>query len=158
MRESLPNGIPIHPWNGNRSFRYKVVSIITQAVRMHKNFVHFKYGLCVNKKPFWVNILRSLSQWRETVHLDWINMYRNDFVSKRLVTPQRTTPTWFLTCSQAIVSHIHTLVGFVGVRVDPFLARFKFIQPPVCNAYYPVIVNHTMTRGKITVELDGTVV
>ena len=109
-------------------------------------------------RTFWVNILRSSSEWRETVHLDWVNLFQNDFVSKRLVTPQGTTPTWPLTYSRAIVNHKHTLIGFVGVRVDPFLPRFKFIQPPVCDAYYPVIVDHTMTRGKITVKLDGTVV
>ena len=28
---------------------YKVVSIRTQAVKLHKNFVHFKYHLRVNK-------------------------------------------------------------------------------------------------------------
>ena len=29
---------------------YKVVSIRTQAVKLHKNFVHFKYRLLVNKE------------------------------------------------------------------------------------------------------------
>ena len=47
--------------SGNRSFR--VVSIGTQAVKLHKNFVHFKYSLSVNKKNILSeNILRSLSQ------------------------------------------------------------------------------------------------
>ena len=33
------------PWMGNRSLRYKVLSIRTQEVKLHKNFVHFKYRL-----------------------------------------------------------------------------------------------------------------
>ena len=51
----------------NRLFRYKVVSIQvvsiqTQAVKLHKNFVHFKYSFRVNKKNIWGEYLRSLSQ------------------------------------------------------------------------------------------------
>ena len=42
------------------------VSIQTQAVKLHKNFDHFKYSLRVNRKTLWVNILRSLSKVRET--------------------------------------------------------------------------------------------
>ena len=30
--------------------RYKVVSMQTQAVKVHKNFVHFKYSLRVDEK------------------------------------------------------------------------------------------------------------
>ena len=158
MCESLPNGIPIHPWSGNRLFRYKVVSIITQAVRMHKNFVHFKYGLRVNNK----NILGEYSSFFK--RMAWNCSSRlSKLVSKQLCIETARNPSedhthLTPTCSQAIVNHKHTLIGFVGVRVDPFLPRFKFIQPPVCDAYYPVIVDHTMTRGKITVKLDGTVV
>ena len=37
--------------NHDVSFRYKVVSRIqTQAVKLHQNFVHFKYSLRGNKK------------------------------------------------------------------------------------------------------------
>ena len=39
--------------------RKPVISIRTQAVRMHKNFVHFKYGLRVNNK----NILGEFSSF-----------------------------------------------------------------------------------------------
>ena len=35
---------------GNRSFRYKVVSIRTQAVKLRKNSNNLKYSLRVNKK------------------------------------------------------------------------------------------------------------
>ena len=40
-------------FQGNRSFRYKVVSIQVfsiQAVKLHKNFYDFKYSLRVNKE------------------------------------------------------------------------------------------------------------
>ena len=48
-----------------------VVSIGTQAVKLHKNFVHFKYSLRVNKK----NILSEYSSFLKPtdvklVHLD----------------------------------------------------------------------------------------
>ena len=33
------------PWMGNRSLRYKVLSIRTQEVKLHKNFVHLKNSL-----------------------------------------------------------------------------------------------------------------
>ena len=57
----------------NRPFRYKVVSmqvvsIQTQDVKLHENFVHFKYSLRVNKKNIWGEYLRSLSQVRGTVY------------------------------------------------------------------------------------------
>ena len=50
MLVSIFNG-----YTRNRPFRYKVVSlqvvsIQTQAVKLHENFVHFKYSLRVNKK------------------------------------------------------------------------------------------------------------
>ena len=38
------------------------VSIQTQAVKSHKNFVHFKYSSRVNKKNMLGEYLRSLSQ------------------------------------------------------------------------------------------------
>ena len=41
---------PLARSSGNRMFRYKVLSIPTQAVKVHKNFVHFKYSLRVNNK------------------------------------------------------------------------------------------------------------
>ena len=60
----------------------QVVSLRTQAVKLHKNFDHLRYSLRVNKKkkPFGVYILPSLSQILETInlHLDKINLYRND--------------------------------------------------------------------------------
>jgi len=43
-----------------------VVSIRSQAAILHKNFDHFKYTVC--GRTFWVNILRSLSQVRETIN------------------------------------------------------------------------------------------
>ena len=40
---------PLARSSGNRMFRYKVLSIPTQAVKVHKNFVHFN-SLRVNNK------------------------------------------------------------------------------------------------------------
>ena len=74
--------------HGNRSLRYKSfrykavsihgVSIETQQVKLHKNVVHFKYSLRVNKKNMLGEYPRSLSQvmWND-LHLEWINFYRN---------------------------------------------------------------------------------
>ena len=59
----------------------------TQAVKLHKNFDHFKKSLQLNKK----NILGEYSSffkpstWKY-LQLDGINLYRNDFASKRPVT------------------------------------------------------------------------
>lgn len=48
----------------------QVVSLRTQAVKLHKNFDHFRYSLRVNKKKtFAVYILPSLSQVLETINL-----------------------------------------------------------------------------------------
>ena len=57
----------------NRSFQYKLVSILfvsiqTQAVKLNKNFVHFKYSLRVNKKNISGEYLCSLSQIRGTIY------------------------------------------------------------------------------------------
>ena len=57
----------------NRSFQYKLVSILfvsiqTQAVKLNKNFVHFKYSLQVNKKNIFGEYLCSLSQVRGTIY------------------------------------------------------------------------------------------
>ena len=67
------------------SFRYKVVSIQvvsriqTQAVKLHKNFVHFKYSLWGNKKKHfgWISSFFTSSTWNY-LHLDWINLNRKD--------------------------------------------------------------------------------
>ena len=48
----------------------QVVSLRTQAVKLHKNFDHFRYSLRENKKKtFGVYILPSLSQVLETINL-----------------------------------------------------------------------------------------
>ena len=57
----------------NRSFQYKLVSILfvsiqTQAVKLNKNFVHFKYSLRVNKKNILGEYLCSLSQIRGSIY------------------------------------------------------------------------------------------
>ena len=70
-----------------RDFRKPVVSIQTQAVKFHKNFVHFKYSLRVNKKNILGEYLRSLSQVPGTIYTsNEQTVYRNNFVSKRPVT------------------------------------------------------------------------
>ena len=51
-----------------RDFRKPVVSIQTPAVKFHKNFVHFKYSLRVNKKNILSEYLRSLSQVRGIIY------------------------------------------------------------------------------------------
>ena len=59
----------------------------TQAVKLHKNFDHFKKSLQLNRK----NILGEYSSFFKPstwnyLHLDGINLYRNDFASKGPVT------------------------------------------------------------------------
>ena len=64
-----------------------------QALKLHKNFDHFKYSLHMNEKSinFGLNILCSLSQVHETIYtlteylLHWNDLYQNEFVSKWLV-------------------------------------------------------------------------
>ena len=73
----------------NQSFWFKVIliqviSIQTQAVKLHKNFVHFKYSLQVNKKSILGEYLHSLSQVCGTIYTSWMNK----LVSKRLVSKQ----------------------------------------------------------------------
>ena len=60
--------------------------ILTQAVKLHNKFVHFKYSLRVNKKNILGEYFRSLCQMNK---LNQINdLYRNNFVSKQRVTAQ----------------------------------------------------------------------
>ena len=68
---------------GNRSFRYEVVLIQTQAMKLHKNFDHSKYSLRMNQK----NIFGEYSSFFKPsncnyLKLDWINLYRNGLVPK----------------------------------------------------------------------------
>ena len=64
--------------------RKPVVSIQTQEVKLHKNFVHFKNSLQVNKKHILGKYLRSLSQVRATIYTSnessciETTLYRND--------------------------------------------------------------------------------
>ena len=51
-----------------RDFSKPFVSIQTQAVKFHKNFVYFKYSLRVNKKNILGEYLRSLSQVPGTIY------------------------------------------------------------------------------------------
>ena len=51
---------------------------------MHKNFVHFKYSLQVNKKSILGEYLHSLSQVRGTIYTSRMSK----LVSKRLVSKQ----------------------------------------------------------------------
>ena len=48
----------------------QVALIEPQALKLHKNFDHFKYSLHMNKKHinFGLNILCSLSQVNETIY------------------------------------------------------------------------------------------
>ena len=64
-----------------------VFPIRTQEVKLQTNFDHFKYSLRVNKKTFGMEYSSFVkpSSWN-CLHLDWINLYRNDFVQKRPVT------------------------------------------------------------------------
>ena len=69
----------------------KAVSWLTQLVKLHKNFFHFEYSMCVHKK----NILGEYSSFLKSsmwnyLQLDWVNFYQNYFVSKRPVTCQPT--------------------------------------------------------------------
>ena len=58
----------------------QVDSIQTQGVKLHKNFVHFKCSLRVNKKNILAEYLRSLIKpsTGNYLHLDWINLYPKD--------------------------------------------------------------------------------
>ena len=56
--------------NGKLIVLIQVVLMETQALKLHKNFDHFKYSLHMNKKHinFGLNILCSLSQVHETIY------------------------------------------------------------------------------------------
>ena len=54
-------------FTGSKSWK-PVVSILTQAAKLHKNFVHFKYSLRVKKKNILGEYRRSLSQVCGTIH------------------------------------------------------------------------------------------
>ena len=51
---------------GYKVVSLQVVSIRTQAVKLHKNFDHFKKSWQLKK--IWLKILRSLSQARKTIY------------------------------------------------------------------------------------------
>ena len=53
-------------------------------MKLHKNFVHFKYSLQVNKNSILGEYLHSLSQVRGTIYTSQMNK----LVSKRLVSKQ----------------------------------------------------------------------
>ena len=68
-----------------RDLSKPVVSIQTQAVKLHKNFVHFKYSLGVNKENIFGESFRSLSQVPGTIYTSnelklciETTLYRND--------------------------------------------------------------------------------
>ena len=63
----------------------QVVSIQTQAVKLHEHFVHFKYSLRVNKRKPLGEYLRSVSQVRGTIIF---TPQMNKLVSKGLVSKQ----------------------------------------------------------------------
>ena len=56
--------------NGKLIVLIQVVLMEPQALKLHKNFDHFKYSLHMNEKNinFGLNILRSLSQVNETIY------------------------------------------------------------------------------------------
>ena len=56
--------------NGKLIVLIQVVLMETQALKLHKNFDHFKYNLHMNEKNinFELNILCSLSQVHETIY------------------------------------------------------------------------------------------
>ena len=56
--------------NGKLIVLIQVVLMEPQALKLHKNFDHFKYSLHMNKKNinFGLNILCSLSQVNETIY------------------------------------------------------------------------------------------
>ena len=79
---------------GNRSFQYKVVSIQlvlmrTQAVKPHKKFDHFKKVCSWTRKTFWENIFHSLSQARETLHLEGTNCIKTTCIKRTLYQNDR---------------------------------------------------------------------
>ena len=70
---------------GNWSSQYRVVSIRVafirpRAPRLHKNFDHFKYRLRVNKKIIYLGWM--IPRTWNYLHLDWINLYRNETTGK----------------------------------------------------------------------------
>ena len=56
--------------NGKLIVLIQVVLMEPQALKLHKNFDHFKYSLHMNEKNinFGLNILFSLSQVNETIY------------------------------------------------------------------------------------------
>ena len=83
-RRFCTSKIRLVPCEGRETGRFDTR---TQAVKLHKNFDHFKKSLQLNKK----NILGEYSSFFKPstwnyLQLDGINLYRNDFAAKRPVT------------------------------------------------------------------------
>ena len=74
-----------------------VASWRTQAVKIHKNFDPFKYSLRVNNTKTWgkYSSIFKPRTWNY-LHLDWINMYRNDVITstKRSLPIETTGKHW----------------------------------------------------------------
>ena len=66
----------------------RVVSIRPQALRLHENFDHLKYSLHIWGEYF---SFFKPSTWN-CLHLDWINLYGNDFVRKEMGKWRRPLP------------------------------------------------------------------
>ena len=81
-----------------------------QAVKLHSDFDHFKYSLRVNKKKK-ENISRSLSQ----VHLDWINMNRNDLISKRPLSRTGLNVVQILKC---LLLEVNSTLNAVRLQLE----------------------------------------
>ena len=84
-------------WTWKPIVSIQVVLRWTQAVKLYKNFFHFKYSLRVNKK----NILAGYSLLFKSstlnyLHLSWVNIIENVFVSKRPVNvePYNSVGDW----------------------------------------------------------------
>ena len=76
-----------------------VVTIRTQEMKVHENFNHLKYSLRVNKNVIYSSFFKPRT-W-DYLHLDWINLNRNDFVSRRPVTVVKMLLSVFLFSRQA---------------------------------------------------------
>ena len=75
VRAAFSSFSPFHPTLANKwklAVLIQVVSIWTQAVKLHKNFITSSIICTWTKKTFSANL-----------QLDWINLYQNNFVSKQ---------------------------------------------------------------------------
>ena len=92
----------------------QVVSIQTQAVKLHKNFITSSIICTWTKKK----------TFRANLQLDWINLYQNNFVSKQPETLTNMTWYTFLLVWECDLKDLHSASLSL-----PTILLFQYILP-----------------------------